>query len=116
MPSQKEAVTTGIYNLTIEHGDHVLPCPFCGSRAVELNNTHNASYWVECATCGAEHHGGKSVEVDDLKATLQRAPARGRSQAALARANKALLAAHMRAAKSALNAWNRRDYNQSEGF
>lgn len=32
------------------------PCPFCGTKCVTVNNTHTASYWMEC-DCGAEVHG-----------------------------------------------------------
>lgn len=31
----------------------LLPCPFCGSSDLEVENTHTPSYTVECA-CGAE--------------------------------------------------------------
>ena len=35
----------------------LLPCPFCGSEDVELQNTHTASFWVKCNQCEAEAHG-----------------------------------------------------------
>lgn len=44
-------------NLTLRTRDTVKPCPFCGSRDVELCNTHTATYWLECQGCGAEVSG-----------------------------------------------------------
>lgn len=70
-----------IINPELTRKDFVLPCPFCGSNHAELRNTHTASYWMECA-CGAEMHGE---------------PSRGKS-----------MAAHRRAANSALSKWNDR--------
>ena len=29
----------------------LLPCPFCGTPHPEIQNTHTASYWVECVGC-----------------------------------------------------------------
>lgn len=40
------------------HGHQLAPCPFCGeSEALEIMNTHTASFWVECE-CGATNDGG----------------------------------------------------------
>lgn len=78
-----------IYNLKIEPGDDVLPCPFCGSENVELNNSWTASYWVECLECEGRAHG-KAFGTDCTP--------------------KELTLRHNKLAKaSALAAWNRRD-------
>lgn len=37
--------------------EKLLPCPFCGGTEVELKNTHTASFWVECSSCGCEISG-----------------------------------------------------------
>ena len=59
------------------------PCPFCGSKTAELANTHTASYWVECGTCGAEIHDQKTSRGDGMRA-------------------------HRASAFRAIEAWNRR--------
>lgn len=73
--------------------EKVLPCPFCGSTDIELCNTHAPSYWLECQGCGAQAHGeGFGDKGQNTKA------------------------AHVKAAKSALAAWNKRvetSYEQS---
>lgn len=33
------------------------PCPFCGSRDLELSNTHTPCFWVECSNCEAQVSG-----------------------------------------------------------
>ena len=35
----------------------LLPCPFCGSKDLEIGNTHTPIFWVECLDCGAEKSG-----------------------------------------------------------
>lgn len=58
-------------HLTLDEHDVVLPCPFCGTSALEgleLQNTHTASYWISCP-CGAEIHGkayGTDVPSNEL--------------------------------------------------
>lgn len=54
MPKQ---IIQGVVFVNVTSGDldlTLLPCPFCGSSAVELSNTWTASYHVECEDCGAE--------------------------------------------------------------
>lgn len=58
------------------------PCPFCAGVA-RLANTHTASYWVECSTCGAERHDPKIGNGDGMRA-------------------------HRASAKRAIAAWNER--------
>jgi hypothetical protein len=73
----------GVIAATYEPGidPALLPCPFCGGSEAAVENTHTASYWVECP-CGAERHG-ESFD--------------GRSRAA-----------HRRSFLSAIRAWNER--------
>jgi hypothetical protein len=35
----------------------LLPCPFCGSRELEMFNTHTPSFSVECLGCGGSACG-----------------------------------------------------------
>lgn len=51
---------SGINHFKLDARDQVKPCPFCGGTDVEMANTHTAYYWIECATCGAEHSGAAS--------------------------------------------------------
>jgi len=37
--------------------DELLPCAFCGDIEISLENTHTASYWLECQRCGAQVNG-----------------------------------------------------------
>ena len=75
-------------NLTLRPNDTVKPCPFCGSRDVELCNTHAATYWLECQGCGAEVSGkSHGTNTPSEKQTRRQ---------------------HRAAVVSALAAWNRR--------
>ncbi len=71
-------------------GEHLNPCPFCGSTNVEICNTHTPIYWVECGDCGAQGGPGNY---------------RARREA---RTGPALRAQHGRAFESARVAWNTR--------
>lgn len=73
-------------NLSLEEGDIVFPCPFCDSVDLELQNTHTATYWIECRECSAEVTG---TSYGDGKGRL------AKSQ-------------HAKAKASAIIAWNRR--------
>lgn len=42
-------------------------CPFCGEKDADLHNTHTASYWIECGTCGAEIHDPKTGSSDTMR-------------------------------------------------
>lgn len=64
---------------------YLAPCPFCGEQELELAHTWTESYWIECLTCGAEVHG------------------------TWGRGGKGTRAGHIRAAKSAVEAWNMRN-------
>jgi Lar family restriction alleviation protein len=33
--------------------EKVKPCPFCGSKKVEINRTNQNACWVSCTECGA---------------------------------------------------------------
>jgi len=35
----------------------LLPCPFCGSRNLEVWNTHTPSFCVNCFDCEGQAHG-----------------------------------------------------------
>lgn len=74
----------GGHHVKLEAQDKLLPCPFCGSEDLELNNTHTACYWVECSQCGAEVSGTAIYSDSDKPED------------------------HLEAAKSAISAWNRR--------
>lgn len=82
--------------------DKVKPCPFCGKYSITLNNTHTASYWMACETCGAEVHG-EAFEVP------KRTTRAGRGGSVTAKESLAQLEAHQKAKDSALKAWNRRN-------
>ena len=43
-----------IINLELTADDVVLPCPFCGSDDIELQNTWTAAYWLQCQECGVK--------------------------------------------------------------
>ena len=43
-------------HLQLTDADTVLPCPFCGSDDIELQNTWTPSYWLQCQGCCAEVH------------------------------------------------------------
>lgn len=47
---------SAVHSVTLEVKDRLLPCPFCGSRDIELQHTWTASYWLECKVCGCELH------------------------------------------------------------
>jgi Lar family restriction alleviation protein len=47
------AAKEGNLHLELEPTDLVSPCPFCGSKDIELQNTWTASYWIMCQSCGA---------------------------------------------------------------
>lgn len=80
----KDASTSkSIINLTLV-GNRALPCPFCGSAEIELQNTWTAHYSLRCQGCDAE--------VND--------PGGGR--------NHKLMRNHLASANAALRAWNRR--------
>lgn len=81
MKATKTEGKNGIVDVALDR-EHVLPCPFCGGKA-ELNHTWTASYWMECVDCGAEAPGNYTGG-DRSKRE------------------------HLRAAKSALDTWNRR--------
>lgn len=51
-----------IVNLELTKEDRVLPCPFCGSKNIELWNTHTACYSVECLDCSAQVTGESHSE------------------------------------------------------
>lgn len=75
-------------NLTISDfsGETIFPlkhCPFCGSLAIDLKNTHTPSYWVECDTCGAKVDGEWGGDKEDMRA-------------------------HKKSARSAIRKWNKR--------
>jgi Lar family restriction alleviation protein len=70
-------------HLTLTTADAVLPCPFCGSTDLELQNTHTPHYWIECQGCEAQ--------VSD--------PGHGRRNT---------LPAHRASKAAVLAAWNRR--------
>ena len=75
-------------NLTIEDGDNVKPCPFCGEKCIDMWNTHRACYTVQCLECGAEITGkAYGSNVESSKLTRRH---------------------HSNAKLSALVAWNRR--------
>jgi Lar family restriction alleviation protein len=46
-----------ITNLSLEPGDKVRGCPFCGGADIQVYNTHTACYTVTCEGCDAEVHG-----------------------------------------------------------
>lgn len=74
-------------NLERDPEDKLLPCPFCGSNKMTIENTHTPCYWVECE-CGARMEtagvGYKSL------------------------AGKSRMANHRKAKQMAIDAWNRR--------
>lgn len=55
-------------HLTLNENDKLKPCPFCGGEDLELQNTHTASYWIECLSCGCELHGEAFSPDDDFQA------------------------------------------------
>lgn len=72
-----------------KNGDLVVHrCPFCGSRAVRVSNTHTACYTVACDGCGGEITG-KSCEKTW-------------------RSSRAKVADHLTAIRSAVTKWNER--------
>lgn len=75
-----------------KHAGHSLDhCPFCGSKRLELVNTHTPSYWVRCLKCGAEAHGNLPAGGGSAITTERRA-----------------LVLHMRAMLLAVRKWNKR--------
>ena len=48
-----------VFHVALEPKDEVNPCPFCGSRQIEIVNTWTPSYWAECQICGVEVHPRK---------------------------------------------------------
>lgn len=70
-------------------GEHLEPCPFCGSEEVIVRNTHTPSYWAECMNCGAK---GPNTTYPKREA---------RSKSAVRRQ-------HERAFREAVTLWNER--------
>ncbi len=83
--------------------DTLKPCPFCGGSNVELSNTHTASFWCECE-CGAQAHGEyfEGPQRDD-KFSYTPSPG-GFAEADLPD----MYPEYQQAARSAIEAWNRR--------
>jgi len=65
----------------------VFPCPFCGSEDIQLQHTWTAAYWVECGGCGAEVSGESYPDDQNENG-------------------------HILAAKSAIEAWQKRTHRQ----
>lgn len=71
------------------NGEKLEVCPWCRrGDALEVYNTHTALYAVRCTTCGVEKDG----EVEE--------------SAEWAKSEEELVAAHMKAFKSAVLGWN----------
>lgn len=77
-----------VFHVALEPKDEVNPCPFCGSRQIEIVNTWTPSYWAECQICGVEVHP-------------RNAPSWGRSDERDPKK-------HLASARRALKAWNTR--------
>ncbi len=71
------------------------PCPFCGSRSIEITNAHAACYTVACRECGAEVAGPNLDE--DWKTAASK------------------VASHRKAIRAAVVLWNRRPAPTSVG-
>ena len=78
----------GHFHVAIEPKDTVKPCPFCGSRDIELANTWTPSYWAECKVCGVQV---RSPNRKDWKRSDVANPKK-----------------HLASARLALQAWNAR--------
>jgi Lar family restriction alleviation protein len=55
------------------------PCPFCGSKKVEICRTNEWSCWVRCARCGADAPGGKDRK-EAIKIWNRRPKAEGQAK------------------------------------
>jgi hypothetical protein len=64
-------------------------CPFCGSFAIHISNTHTACYTVECEECGAEITG-PSLEKSKWKTAARK------------------ISSHLDAIRRAVIVWNTR--------
>jgi len=71
---------TANMHLHLTEADLLLPCPFCGSTELELNNTWTASYWISCDGCSCQVHdpgaGGEGrdpFKVEDHQASKEAA-------------------------------------------
>jgi hypothetical protein len=82
-----------------KHAGHTLDrCPFCGSKRLELVNTHTPSYWVRCLKCRAEAHGDLPVGGGSAIPDERRA-----------------LVLHLRAMRMAVRKWNKRVVHDDGG-
>ena len=70
--TMKFKANTMIRNVELEK-ETVRGCPFCGSRDIELCNTHTAAYWMECQKCGAQVNGTSYADFDDEESHLKAA-------------------------------------------
>lgn len=77
------------HHFELEPTDDVKPCPFCGSRDLELQNTHTPSYRIECQSCPATISGEYGPDLVGGRYGSERQ--------------------HRASAESAVAAWNRRD-------
>ena len=82
-------------NIEPKNGDlSIRRCPFCGSRAVRISNTHTACYTVVCDDCGGEITG-KCCEKKWKSA-------------------RAKIAGHLTAIRNATEKWNERAFEDFE--
>lgn len=84
----------GQYEPGVDHTPK--PCPFCGGVKVEVWNTHTPYYWAQCEGCGAEIGGSYK-------------PSREHFQS-----RESARRAHVRAFRSAMEAWNTRTAAEEE--
>lgn len=43
--------------------EKIKPCPFCGSKKVDICRTNEHACWVRCVRCGADAPSNKSRKV-----------------------------------------------------